>query len=74
MTTEKRPQPIRIVRCPICSKPYQVAEGVLAPTCGDPDCIREARARGMPFTTPPPNAPAAPKIAKKRTRGKKEIL
>jgi hypothetical protein len=39
------------IPCPICGKQYQVAEGVGQPTCGDPNCIRVARASGMPFAT-----------------------
>ena len=38
--------------CPICRVKYQTPELEPAPTCGNPNCIREARARGMPFTAP----------------------
>lgn len=35
--------------CPICQSTYSVAKGVTRPTCGRPACVREARARGLPF-------------------------
>lgn len=36
--------------CPICSTLYQTSREAPAPTCGNPNCIREARARGLPIT------------------------
>ncbi len=36
--------------CPICRIRYQTSKEAPAPTCGNPNCIREARARGLPIT------------------------
>ncbi len=69
MTIERDEQ--LIVRCPICRKPYQLSPVVELPTCGDPLCIREARARGLPFATKS-RTPTGKRITgKKRTKGKK---
>lgn len=58
-----------IVTCPICGKPYQVAEEAPEPTCGDPNCVRKARSQGLPFAPgqrqPEKLPPAAEKPRKK---------
>jgi len=38
--------------CPICRAKYFTPKDDPVPICGHPNCIREARARGMPFTAP----------------------
>lgn len=38
---------VKIIYCPICGKPFQVDEKDPQPTCGDPNCYREARSRGL---------------------------
>lgn len=63
-----------IVRCPICGKPYQVAELGNPPTCGDPSCIREARARGLPFIPTRVKPESAKPAARKRTKSRKSIF
>jgi len=57
--------------CPMCGKKYVILKGILAPTCGHPNCIREARAAGLPFTAPSQTTLSAPRHRRKRTAGKK---
>ncbi|MBA7587169.1 hypothetical protein ES708_29187 [subsurface metagenome] len=63
--------------CPICRTKYQALKEAPAPTCGNPNCIREARARGLPITPQRPlpglepeiteqPAPAKPKKSKRK--------
>jgi len=52
MSTNKLPYQIRRI-CPICFTRYYTPDNKPAPTCGNPNCIREARGRGLPFTPPP---------------------
>lgn len=56
-----------IVRCPICGIPYQISLDVIMPTCGKPNCIREARSRGLPFAT----ITKTPSVTKKSRKKKK---
>jgi len=54
--------------CPICGINYLTSKKLPAPTCGNPNCIREARARGLPFaplTSKPSVKPEKPKKPKK---------
>jgi len=60
--------------CPICGQYYEKSRWKPAPTCGNPNCIREARARGLPFAVPPRGPEKMPEAKKKRgkdQRGKK---
>lgn len=70
MTSDKR----IYVTCPICGKPYQMAEPGSPPTCGDPNCIREARASGLPFKTTRQQPKRAEPTARKRTKSRKSIF
>jgi len=56
--------------CPICSTSYYPPRGRTSPTCGKPDCIREARERGLPFASQPIEAVVKPVVARKATKGK----
>jgi len=56
--------------CPICQARYQTLIAAPAPTCGNPNCIREARERGLPFTPQLPLLPEKPKKPEKRKKGK----
>ncbi len=56
--------------CPICNRRYQTPQEKPAPTCGDPFCIRKARARGLPITAQPPLPTQKPKKPKKPKKGK----
>jgi len=58
--------------CPICNTSYQTSKHAPAPTCGNPNCIREARERGLPITPqlplPVPEPPPAGKPKKGKAR------
>ena len=56
--------------CPICQAKYQTSNERPAPTCGHPNCIREARDRGLPFVASPVFSGEKPLIPRKRTKGK----
>jgi len=56
--------------CPICQTKYRPSKGYTSPTCGNPNCIREARERGLPFASQPIHPEEKPVIAKKATTGK----
>ena len=56
--------------CPICRQDYDTSQTRPAPTCGHPSCIRAARERGLPFTTPPAILPETTKNVRKRKTGK----
>lgn len=63
--------------CPICQTQYTTSIERPAPTCGNPNCIREARAQGKPFAVPTGKPvglpPAAPLPAKgKSTKPKRK--
>ena len=49
--------------CPICRTKYQTLKEAPAPTCGNPNCIREARARGLPIIPQRPLPGLEPEIA-----------
>lgn len=51
--------------CPICGTHYQAPKKRPAPTCGNPNCIRTARAQGLPFVGKPPRHEKKPKKPKK---------
>ncbi len=55
--------------CPICLTSYQTPKELPAPTCGDPNCIREARASGRPFTTPRRTASEKPENSREPAAG-----
>ncbi len=40
--------------CPICGITYQPSRERTIPTCGKPDCVREAVKRGLPITPQQP--------------------
>ena len=40
--------------CPICGNRYPPSEERTIPTCANPDCIREAKRRGLITETPSP--------------------
>jgi len=69
MSKPQMKKPI-LLRCPICGTKYQTPKKLPAPTCGNPNCIREARARGLPFTTQTTKKPVKPKKPKKPKEGK----
>jgi len=56
--------------CPICREVYQARIVQPAPTCGNPNCIREARERGLPFAVPPMGPVHGPEPKKKPTAKK----
>jgi len=56
--------------CPICQAKYQTSKEAPAPTCGHPNCIREARAQGKPFVVPTGKPVGSPPAATLPTPGK----
>jgi len=56
--------------CPICSTKYRPSKDYTRPTCGDPNCIREARGLGLPFANEPTKKPVVPKTPKKPKKEK----
>ena len=69
MTDSKKSETIAMT-CPICHTINLTPKKRPAPTCGNPNCIREAREQGLPFVSQPIYPDLAPKDAKKRTKGK----
>jgi len=59
--------------CPICRTTYQTSKELPAPTCGHPNCIREARERGLPITPqlPLPVPEPSPVIKPKKDKARK---
>jgi len=57
-------------RCPICGQTYLLPKARTSPTCGNPNCIREARARGLPFASEPilPRVKLSPVIKKRKPK------
>jgi len=56
--------------CPICATSYYPPKGRTSPTCGKPDCIREARERGLLFASQRTDAVVKPLAPRKRRTGK----
>lgn len=40
--------------CPICGNHYEPSDERTIPTCANPNCIREAKRRGLTTETPAP--------------------
>lgn len=54
----------RQLNCAVCGTQFEDVDGWAGPTCENPNCIREARKRGMLFATPT----TKDKLAKGRRR------
>ena len=65
MSEQEFAEKVRDAVCPICATRYQASRKRPAPTCGNPNCIRTARAQGFPFVGKPPCREKKPKKPKK---------
>jgi hypothetical protein len=55
--------------CPVCGSSYQTPEGVTRPICGKPECVREARNRGIDWhTTYSPGYSPEPTTSKRKKK------
>lgn len=69
--SKAKQKPTVTASCPMCRKCYPTLKARPSPTCGNPNCIREARARGLPFAVPPRSVAPGTSAEKKETKGKR---